>query len=235
MSETTQTLPRARLSAAPELVLSVLPKIGRLMVTANNLGATHERIGAVESVSIIDGWAIIAGAEHESRIELAAIAEVIVDRTSVMRDKAYPRLDLHRADGSIICGIVGFDGLEPFDAAVAPLGHGDAVAARSEAPNGEKLDPAADDPGLIALEGARESGAPVTIGFRRPGFRQAFRGAVEAVKPAMGFINVMRADFHLHLKSGAVAEWLPVDGERRAVNEAGEELGLYLAASDAAL
>ena len=64
--------------------------------------------------------------------------------------------------------------------------------------------------------------------FRAPGFEQAFRGVVETVKPAMGFINVMRADFHLHLKSAAVAEWRPIGPERRAVNATGEELGLYL-------
>ena len=50
------------------------------------------------------------------------IGEMIVDRTSLMQGKAYPRLDLHRADGSYICGIVGFDGIEPFDAALAPFG-----------------------------------------------------------------------------------------------------------------
>lgn len=226
----TKTLPRARLSATPEQVLAVLPRIGRLMVTANFLGATHERIGTVETVTIANGWAVIAGAEHESRIELAAIAEIVVDRTSVMRDKAYPRLDLLRSDGTAICGIVGFDGLEPFDAAVTPLGHGEVVEPKPEKSAGDKLDPEATDPGLIVLEAAREGGLPVVIGFRRPGFWQAFRGVVEAVKPAMGFINVMRFDFHLHLKSGAVAEWRNVDGERRAVDRQGEELGLYLAA-----
>jgi putative heme degradation protein len=78
------------------------------------------------------------------------------------------------------------------------------------------------------LDAVREAGTPVVVGFRQPGFWQAFRGVVETVKPAMGFINIMRADFHLHLKSGAVAEWREVDGERRAVNADGQELDLYL-------
>lgn len=228
MLDKPNTLPRARLSAQPEAVLAVLPQIGRLMVTANHLGATHERIGTVETVAFADGWAVIGGAEHESRVELAAIAEIIVDRTSVMKDKAYPRLDLIRADGTTICGIVGFDGLEPFDAATAPFGAGDAVEAKPEKPASERIDPSATDPGLVALEAAREGTTPVTIGFRRPNFSQAFRGAVETVKPAMGFINVMRPDFHLHLKSGAVAEWRTVEGEKRAVDANGQELGLYI-------
>jgi len=52
---------------------------------------------------------------------------------------------------------------------------------------------------------------------------------VETVKPAMGFINIMRGDFHLHLKSGAVAEWRETAGERLALSAEGEEIGLYLA------
>lgn len=130
----TASLPRARLDANPRDVLAVLPAIGRLMVTARHLGATHERIGAVETVSFEHGWAVIGGAEHESRIELSSVAEIVIDRTSVMKDKAYPRLDLHRADGSYICGIVGFDGLAPFDAAVAAFGPGTAVEPKPEAP-----------------------------------------------------------------------------------------------------
>lgn len=228
MLDKPRTFPRARLTATPEAVLATLPQVGRLMVTAKNLGATHERIGAVETVGFADGWAILGGAEHESHIELAAVAEMIVDRTSVMKDKAYPRIDLNRADGSYICGIVGFDGLEPFDAALAAFGPGEALDEKPEAGPTERIEPAATDPGLVALEAAREAATPVILGFRQPGFWQAFRGVIETVKPAMGFINVMRADFHLHLKSGAVADWREVDGERRAVNAEGQELGLYL-------
>ena len=94
------TLPRARLDVSVQDVLATLPAIGKLMVTARHLGATHERIGTVETVTFEDGWAVIGGAEHESRIELASVAEIIVDRTSVMKDKADPRIDLNRADGS---------------------------------------------------------------------------------------------------------------------------------------
>lgn len=224
------TLPRARLDANARDVLAVLPAIGKLMVTARHLGATHERIGTVETVSFEDGWAVISGAEHESRIELASVAEIIVDRTSVMKDKAYPRIDLHRPDGSYICGIVGFDGIEPFDAAVAPLGVGTAADEKPDTPPGERVEATETDPGRLPLEDAQAAGTPVVIGFRRPGFQQFWRGTIEAVKPAMGFINVMRADFHLHLKAGAVAEWHrdSLTGEREAFNADGEPLGLSL-------
>jgi putative heme degradation protein len=224
------TLPRARLDATARDVLAVLPAIGKLMVTARHLGATHERIGTVETVSFEGGWAVIGGAEHESRIELAGVAEIIVDRTSAMKDKAYPRIDLHRPDGSYICGIVGFDGIEPFDAAVAPLGVGTAVDEKPDTPPGERVEATETDPGRLPLEDAQAAGTPVVIGFRRPGFQQFWRGTIDAVKPAMGFINVMRADFHLHLKAGAVAEWHhdSLTGEREAFNADGEPLGLSL-------
>lgn len=229
MSSTT-TLPRVRLDAEARDVLAVLPAIGRLMVTAKHLGATHERIGVVESVTFENGWAVIGGAEHESRIELGSVAEIIVDRTSVMQDKAYPRIDLHRRDGSYICGIVGFDGSEPFETAVAPVGQGAAVNAKADAPVGERIEASETDPGRLPLEEAQAAGTPVVIGFRRPGFQQFWRGTIETVKPAMGFINVMRADFHLHLKAGAVAEWHrdSLTGEREAFNADGEPLGLTL-------
>lgn len=226
----TASLPRARLDANPRDVLAVLPAIGRLMVTARHLGATHERIGAVETVSFEHGWAVIGGAEHESRIELSSVAEIVIDRTSVMKDKAYPRLDLHRADGSYICGIVGFDGLAPFDAAVAAFGPGTAVEPKPEAPATDRTDASETDPGRLPLEDAQAAAIPVVIGFRRPGFQQFWRGTIKAVKPAMGFINVMRADFHLHLKAGAVAAWHrnSFTGEREAFNADGEPLGLTL-------
>lgn len=229
MLDKPKTFPRARLTGTPEALLATLPQVGRLMITAKNLGATHERIGPVVAVSFADGWAFVGGSDHESRIELVAIAEMIVDRTSVMKDRAYPRIDLHRADGSYICGIVGFDGLEPFDAAIASFGPGEPLDPKPEPGPAERVEPAATDPGLVTLEAVRESATPVVVGFRQPGFWQVFRGIVETVKPAMGFINIMRADFHLHLKSGAVAEWREVGGERRAVNAEGQELGLYLA------
>ena len=223
------TFPRARLTATPQALLATLPQVGRLMVTAKNLGATHERIGTVETVGFADGWAILGGIDHDSRIELAAVAKMVVDRTSVMKDKAYPRIDLHRADGSYICGLVGFDGLEPFDRAIAAFGPGEALDPKPEAGPSERIEPAATDPGLVTLDAVREAATPVVVGFRQPGFQQAFRGVVETVKPAMGFINIMRGDFHLHLKSGAVAEWRETAGERLALSAEGEEIGLYLA------
>jgi putative heme degradation protein len=70
----------------------------------------------------------------------------------------------------------------------------------------------------------------VEIRFERPGFAQSWSGVIEGVKPAMGFINVMRSDFHLHLKAGAVADWQRTETggkvELTALDAEGNAIGL---------
>lgn len=223
---------RGRLSVSATDVLAALPAIGRLMVTSDQHGATHERIGKVEVVTVADGRAIISGAEHESRLELAEVAELVVDRTSVMKDKAYPRIEFRRADGTEIMHVVGFDGLEPFDAAIAPFGHGEALQLPERPEPGPRGEVAEGDVGQGLFEAALAAARPVVVSFDKRGFSQAWRGTIEAVKPAMGFVNLMRSDFHLHLKAGAVAVWRPVSVEGGTRYEAlttdGTPVGLAL-------
>lgn len=219
-------LPRERLAASPLEVLRRLPSIGKLMLTANHLGVTHERIGVIETIATDGTWAIISGTEHDSRIELDAIAEIIVDRTSAMQDKAYPHIEFLRADGSEVCHVVGFGGLAPFDEALAMLGPGSPADAKPAPMPREKSDVTAIDPALLRFEAVRAAGTPVVIAFRRPGFQQKWTGVVEAVKPAMGFVNVMRPDFHLHIRAGAIGAW-QANG-RAAVSPGGEATGLSI-------
>jgi putative heme degradation protein len=219
-------LPRERLAASPLEVLRRLPSIGKLMLTANHLGVTHERIGVVETIATDGTWGIVSGTEHDSRIELGTVAEIIVDRTSAMQDKAYPHIEFLRVDGSEICHVVGFDGLAPFDEALAMLGPGSPADARPAPVAREKTEVDAADAAMLRFEEARSAGAPVVIAFRRPGFQQKWTGVIEAVKPAMGFVNVMRPDFHLHIRAGAVGAWL--SNGTIAVSPAGEPIGLSI-------
>jgi hypothetical protein len=112
----TNPIPRQLLTASPAEIGLLLPGLGRVMVTLAGPGIRHERLGRVAHV-VRKADALCLG--DEARLALAAVRRVVLDRTSRMRDQAYPRIDLHRADGSYICGIVGFDGLEPFDNAIA--------------------------------------------------------------------------------------------------------------------
>nr|WP_145994372.1 hypothetical protein [Mesorhizobium loti] len=57
------------------------------------------------------------------------------------------------------------------------------------------------------------------------------------IKPAMGYVNVIQPDFHLHLKGGAVANWRREDdGEQvrfLAITEDGNEIGLAVSGARA--
>lgn len=232
MTATDQLPARARLDADLTKTLATLPAMGKLMVTSSHAGATHERIGTVESVVSDGDWVVLAGAEHDSRIEAGAIAGMIVDRSGRMGDKVYPRIDFQAADGGNIFSVVGFEGLEPFDKELAGLGALLPLEPAEKPVAGERGEVAADDPGAVPFEAALASEAETVIGFRRAGFEQRWRGRVEAVKPAMGFINVMRPDFHLHLKAGSVARWRGDGPELHAEAADGAPLGLFVVAGN---
>lgn len=222
---------RERLDVAPTALLARLPAIGRVMINSERLGATHERIGPVEKVRIEDGWLVCEGAEHNSRIELAAVVTIIVDRTSVMREKSYPRIELRGADGESIANVTGFEGLEPFDAVLAAFLQGTELAAEERTGSlDERKELDADDAGLEPFAAAERNGGRVRIEFSRPSFWQAWEGDMPVVKPVMGYVNVMRPDFHLHLKGGSVGGWRREDnaGEARfvALTAEGAETGL---------
>ncbi|MBE1205894.1 hypothetical protein [Aminobacter carboxidus] len=230
---------RERLDVAPAALLALLPAIGRVMINSERLGATHERIGTVEQVRIEDGWLVCEGKEHNSRIELAAIATVIVDRTSVMREKSYPCIELRGADGESIANVTGFEGLDPFDAVLGEFPQGVELAVEERSGNGlgERKELDADDAGLEPFAAAERSGGRVRIEFSRPSFWQAWEGDMPAVKPVMGYVNVMQPDFHLHLKGGSVGGWRREDGTDQlrfvALAADGAETGLTVTGAPA--
>jgi putative heme degradation protein len=88
------------------------------------------------------------------------------------------------------------------------------------------------DVGAAPFEAACRAQAEITIELHREGLLQRWSGKVEAVKPAMGFINVMRPDFHLHLRAGSVHGWRVVgetgDVELEAHNAEGQATGLVV-------
>lgn len=223
---------RERLSADPATVIKALPGMGRLMINTRQGGATHERMGVVETVSEDNGWLVCSGAEHASRIKASAITAMIVDRTSIMGGQCYPRIDFMLDADTVLCSVIGFAGIEPFDAVVTRFGPGEALEIAERTPPGgnaaAETDP--NDPGTVPFEAALASAEPVTVRITRPGFTQDWTGVVEKVSPSRGFINVMRTDFHLHLRAGAVASWRQdADGKGAimvALNADGEPTGL---------
>lgn len=236
---TEQTAPARRtVRENAATVLQRLPQIGRLMIIGKTEAVTHERIGPVESVARDGGALVCRGAAHDSRIETAGIVSIIADTSSVMRDQVYPRLDFNDAEGKAVVSVVGFEGLDPFEAALAGLSLEPLADAGEKPARKERPDVAADDPGRGPLEAALAAGLPITIAFEKLGFSQRWTGIVPKVSPAMGFINVMDGDFHLHLPGGSVARWMSraADGrtELLALDAAGAPIGLSLIAEDSA-
>lgn len=225
MSELSATLERFRIDADPASVFECLPRMGKVMITASAGGATHECIGDVGSVVRDGDWLEARAETRISRIDATAVAAAIVDRTGRMGEKVFPRVDLKSADGTTIASVVGFEGLEPFDAGIAHL-TGTPVGPDPEVERPERTEAAADDPGAIPFVDAAQAGSGIAILFRGRGFEQRWQGDVETVKPAMGFINVMRPDFHLHLRAGAVAGWASSGGELVAEAPDGARTGL---------
>lgn len=193
---------RERLDVDPVELLSRLPFIGRVMINAEHAGATHERIGKIERVRVDGGWLVCEGTEHNSRVEIAAIDTVIVDRTSVMREKSYPRIELRDRDGKSICNVTGFDGLEPFDAILAEFPRGQEEPLKDRPGQAERKELEDNDPGLAPFAAAERNNARIRVELGLPSFWQVWEGDMPAVKPVMGYVNIILPDFHLHLKGG---------------------------------
>lgn len=215
----TEQVIRAKLTADPAEVLKTLPAIGKLMINSKNGGATHERIGTVQEVHIDNGWIFFSGSEHHSKIELKAIHSMIVDRSSVMQEKVYPRIDLLGITGDTIGSVIGFEGAEPFDAALSPFAY-EALEPNNEPRSmSEQVEVQEDDPALKPFAAAQRNKATVRIALERPSFSQEWTGEMPDIRNSRGFINVMKPDFHLHLKVGHVMDWR---GE-----EKGDQLHFY--------
>lgn len=222
---------RERLNCGPGAALRAATKMGRVMLATTAHGATHERIGPIEAVSLDGAIARLSGAAHDATLDIRGIDAVVTDRTGRMKDKVLPRLEFLDAAGETIFSIVCLDGLEPFDAATAPLESGDVLPEKEKA----AANPATlgdNDPGAAPIAAAATSAQPVTVTLRRSEIEQRWSGVVETMKPAMGFINIITPDFHLHLRGGAVARWVETTekGEPAlsAENAEGIAIGLHL-------
>ncbi|QIE57024.1 hypothetical protein G5B40_17215 [Pikeienuella piscinae] len=234
---TTTNRPARAYLPKPEIVLERLPRMGSVMVNTRYRGATHERMGVVGEIAVTDREVRCSGEAHDSVIDSSAAASVVVDRTGRMKGTILPRIDFLDKAGEVIFSVIGMEGLASFDAGLEGLEETPADDL-AEKPARTPAELKEGDPGAAPFEAAMNSDATVTIEQRRPGFRQRWTGVIEKVSPAMGFINVMRPDFHLHLRGGAVARWrgeVVTDGLRfEAIDAEGRETGLSISGPSAA-
>ncbi len=223
---------RQQLTAPPDRVLARLTAMGKVMVVAQDGGVTHERIGTIEKVSKTEGRIVFTGSAHDCTVDMAHVASAIADRSGRMKDKVLPKLELLNTDGKLVFSVVGLDGIEKFDEGLARF-VGIAVEPKVKEP-GTQSTLADNDPGLQPLTAANKSGTEIAIEMQKPGVVQRWRGLVPAVNPAMGFINIIASDFHLHLRGGTVARWerqeTDVGGDVRlvALDADGKSIGLAL-------
>jgi putative heme degradation protein len=225
---------RRRLAADPFDVFRRVPLLGRIMIAVRDEGVVLERIGVVERVERDGSMLFTVGKAHDSEIDISRVSAVVVDYSSQMKGKVLPRIEFQDASGKIIFSVVGLEGADPFDAGlkifegagVPPL----LKPAGSDDP--AKLDAA--DAGMQPLKAAREAEAEITIEMQRPGVTQRWRGLVPEINPAMGFVNIITSDFHLHLRGGDVKHWQrsapAADGtvELTAMDAGNASLGLFL-------
>ncbi len=210
--------------------------MGRVMLSVSDKGATHERIGVVDTVTVEPDAVALSGSAHDSRIDLKVIRGVVADRSAKMKDRVLPRLEFQDAGGTTLFSIIGLDGIEPFDTALESIGAGSPLPEKERpAPPAGGNPPAEIDPediGAKPLHAAKDSGTTIGVVYRGNGLEQRWTGTVAEVRPAMGFINIIQPDFHLHLKAGAVARWRSEaagDGVALHAEDAeGQPLGLIL-------
>jgi len=221
---------RQQLSAPPDRVMSRLTAMGKVMVVAQDDGVTHERIGVVDRVKRDEDQIVFGGAAHDCTIDISRVDSAIADRSGRMKDKVLPKLEFADTSGRLVFSVVGLDGLEKFDDALERFA-GVAVEPAVKQP-GTQAALANDDPALAPLTAAHNSGEEIAIEMQKPGMVQRWRGKVPAVNPAMGFVNLITSDFHLHLRGGTVARWdrMEKGGELRltALNADGKPIGLTL-------
>ncbi|HRF09088.1 MAG TPA: hypothetical protein PL193_10665 [Xanthobacteraceae bacterium] len=209
-----------RLLVSVEEALDRAKGFGKSMVTFSRGGTTHERIGVIERVERDAESIRLSGAHHASRIVPSGIASIEADRSTKMKDVFYPRLNFLDAAGETLFAVVGFEGLEPFNASLAGCAE-EAVSVKEtkQAPRAASSSEAAVAPLVFdALQLAQQSGTEVVIRHAGNGFTQEWRGTIGELRPAMGFINIINPDFHLHLKDGSLSAW------RREAEAEGREI-----------
>lgn len=225
---------RRRLAAEPFDVFRRVPLLGRIMIAVRDEGVVLERIGVVERVERDGHMLFTVGKAHDSEIDISRVSTVIVDYSSQMKGKVLPRIEFQDASEKIIFSVVGLEGAEPFDAGLKMFeGAGQPPLAKpAGGDEPAKLDAA--DAGMQPMKAAREAEVEITIEMQRPGVTQRWRGLVPEINPAMGFVNIITSDFHLHLRGGDVKHWQrsapAADGmvELTAIGADDTTLGLFL-------
>jgi putative heme degradation protein len=233
MTTDTKNEGRVRIAAPPGEILALLPRMGRVMLTISAGDITHERIGPVERVSLDGNIARLEGESHRAALDIGAIGTLVADRTGRMRDRALPRVQALAPDGRALYALIALDGLEPFDAALSEVATAELVPPLPKP--GDRGDPPSCDGDLVRLlvDRLAEERATIEVALESEGVVQSWSGVASPTKPAMGFVNIIQPDFHLHARAGVVASWREEGRSRHALDADGIPIGLTVRVRDA--
>ncbi|WEK49682.1 MAG: hypothetical protein P0Y66_18555 [Candidatus Kaistia colombiensis] len=223
---------RQALAPDPFAVLSRVPAIGNLILGVRADGALLEGLGAIDSVELEDGFAVLRGPARETRLDLSEIGSIVADQM-VMKN-VMPFLEVLDAAGNTIAKLTALDGLARFDAALEGIGRRPLDAAPPAARPGPGDEPA-DGP----LKAAEAAAKLVTLQAVKNGVVHRWSGTLTSVSFSHGFLNAMQPDMHLHIRAGAIASWSKesADGSDvfSAIDRNGKAIGLTLTAEAGAL
>lgn len=198
------TVPRAQLDHSPIQILAALRHAGGVMLGVRSGPALLERMGSIERVEESAGTIRVLGASHDLTLSADAVTAIVVDRTMKMRDRVLPRVHVLGSDGKPLVSATALDDAEAFEAALAPFGPGTALP-EEPAPPREPATAEAEDPAARPLRAAAEAGLPVALAIERSGVLLRRIGVLPEPQIAMGFVNIILPDCHLHLRGGMIA------------------------------
>jgi putative heme degradation protein len=223
------TVPRAKLDHSPIRILAALRHAGGVMLGVRAGPALLERMGPIDRVEESAGTIRVLGASHDLTLSADAVSAIVVDRTMRMRDRVLPRVHFLGSDGKPLVSATALDDAAAFEAALAPFGPGRPLPDEPAAPR-EPATAGEDDPAAMPLRAAAQAGTPVTLAVERPGVSLRRAGTLPEPTIAMGFVNIILPDCHLHLRGGAIAAWTrDEDGAPLAARDAdGKTIGLTL-------
>ena len=116
-----------------------------------------------------------------------------------------PKIEFQNSAEETLFTVVSLDNSDKFDAGFTSFGS--VPVATPDKQLSEASQHSDDDPAFQPLRAAIEAGIEIEIQMRRPALDQRWRGKVPALNPAMGFINLIAADFHLHCR--AIGDYFP--------------------------
>jgi hypothetical protein len=81
----------------------------RVMISLHRTGFIHERLAIVDSVATSGGEIVVTGAEQDITVPEVALIRTVLDISTEMRGKLYPKLEFLGEDGERVLTVTGLE------------------------------------------------------------------------------------------------------------------------------